>query len=194
MAIADRRQRERTAQRDLITRSARAIAESEGWDAVTTRRLSAEIEYSQPVIYRHFASIDHLVEAVALEGFEELAAALGRARAAATPDDAVRSIADAYVQWAAVNPSLYDAMFTRATRVSFGAEDTPAPLAEGYAELRSAVAVQAGRGDVDTLTEVLWAGLHGLVTLQRGQRLRPDHQPDRVAALVGAITDATPVL
>jgi hypothetical protein len=26
----------------------------EGWDAVTTRRLSTEIEYSQPVLYKHF--------------------------------------------------------------------------------------------------------------------------------------------
>ena len=83
MAIADRQLRERAAQRRLITSTARTLAEREGWDAVTTRRLSAEIEYSQPVIYKHFASLDRIVEAVAVEGFGELGAALATARRAA---------------------------------------------------------------------------------------------------------------
>jgi AcrR family transcriptional regulator len=49
MAIEDRRERERAARRRLIVTTARMLAEAEGWDAVTTRRLSTEIEYSQPV-------------------------------------------------------------------------------------------------------------------------------------------------
>ena len=32
----------------------------------------------------------------------------------------------------------------------------------------------AGTRDADTLTEVVWAALHGLVTLDRSGRLRPD--------------------
>ena len=64
VAVADRRTRERAARRQLITSTARAIAEREGWDAITTRRLAAEIEYSQPVIYKHFASKQALFVAV----------------------------------------------------------------------------------------------------------------------------------
>jgi hypothetical protein len=37
-------------QRPLIITTARKLAEAEGWDAVTTRRLSSQIEYSQPVL------------------------------------------------------------------------------------------------------------------------------------------------
>ena len=73
MGVADRRLRERAARRRLITATARTLAEREGWDAVTTRRLSTEIEYSQPVLYKHFASMEDIIEAVALEGFAELA-------------------------------------------------------------------------------------------------------------------------
>ena len=80
MAIAERRLRDRAARRQLIVATARALAEGEGWDAVTTRRLSTEIEYSQPVLYKHFASMEDIVEAVALEGFSELAEALRTAR------------------------------------------------------------------------------------------------------------------
>jgi AcrR family transcriptional regulator len=183
MAIEDRR-RERAARRKLITATARTLAEREGWDAVTTRRLSAEIEYSQPVIYKHFLSLDDLVEAVALEGFEELADAIGHARRAAAPEDAVTEVARAYSAWAEHNPALYDAMFTRTTRLHFGAADVPMPLADGYAELRAATTTIAGERDVDTLTEVLWAALHGLVTLGRNARLRPNYHRDRIDLLI----------
>src|SRR6201997_1645278 len=83
MAIEDRRARDRAARRQLIAETARKLAEHEGWDAVTTRRLSTEIEYSQPVLYKHFASMEEIVEAVALEGFSELAETLGAARRSA---------------------------------------------------------------------------------------------------------------
>src|SRR6476660_5282402 len=129
MAIADRRLRDRTARRRLITSTARTLAEREGWDAVTTRRLSTEIEYSQPVLYKHFASMEDIVEAVALEGFGELAESLSTAReGAGAPEEALRRVAHAYSSFAAENPALYDAMFTRATRLRFGADDTPVQL------------------------------------------------------------------
>ena len=184
MAIEDRRLRDREARRRLITATARGLAEREGWDAVTTRRLSTEIEYSQPVIYRHFASMEDLVEAIALEGFGELAEALGESRRHAAAEEAVGAVARAYSTYATENPALYDAMFTRATRLRFAAEDTPAPLSAAYAELRAAVATIAGDRDVDTLTEVLWAALHGLTTLSRNDRLRPGHDADRLDLLV----------
>ena len=40
--------------------TARQLDEAEGRDAVTTRRLSAETEYRQPVLYAHFANMDQL--------------------------------------------------------------------------------------------------------------------------------------
>jgi AcrR family transcriptional regulator len=184
MGIEDRRQRERTARRQLITGTARALAESEGWDAVTTRRLSTEIEYSQPVLYKHFGSMDDIVEAVALEGFGELAATLRAARRGSAAPDEIGRVAAAYSGFAAKNPALYDAMFSRPTRLHFAAEDTPAPLHEAFSELRGAVAAIATGRDAETLTEVLWAALHGLALLSRNDRLRPGHDADRVAALV----------
>jgi hypothetical protein len=42
----------------------------------------------------------------------------------------------------------------------------------------------AGERDVDTLAEVFWAALHGLVTLDRTGRLRPDYRSERVDLLV----------
>ncbi|MFF5291032.1 TetR/AcrR family transcriptional regulator [Paractinoplanes globisporus] len=185
MTIEERRLRERAAQRGLITATARALAERDGWDAVTTRRLSTEIEYSQPVLYKHFASMEDIVEAVALEGFGELTEALGTARrGVGAPEEALGRVAHAFSAFAASNPALYDAMFTRATRLRFGADNTPAPLSAAFGELREAVATVANGRDVDTLTEVLWAALHGLTTLGRSDRLRPGQDAARIELLV----------
>ena len=45
--------------------------------------------------------------------------------------------------------------------------------------------------DVDTLTEVLWAALHGLTTLGRDDRLRPSHDTERMELLVAQFYDAS---
>ncbi|MCV7444432.1 TetR/AcrR family transcriptional regulator [Mycobacterium paraense] len=185
MAIEDRRERERAARRQLIVGTARKLAEAEGWDAVTTRRLSTEIEYSQPVLYKHFAGMEQIADAVALDGFAELAEVI---RAAHSDTDAgadtLTRVAKAYLDFARDNPAVYDAMFTRTTGLQFAADDTPPQLIEAFAALHQAVGMVTRDEDADTLTEVFWAALHGLVTLGRTGRLRPEYESDRLQLLV----------
>jgi AcrR family transcriptional regulator len=185
MATEDRRARERAARRQLIVDTARQVAEAEGWDAVTTRRLSTEIEYSQPVLYKHFSGMDQVAAAVAIDGFAELARLLHTARnEAKTPSDAMTRIARAYLDFARDNPAVYDAMFTGRTTLRFAEPDTPPELVAAFDELRQAVSAIANDADADTLTEVFWAALHGLTSLGRGGRLRPDYDSERVDALI----------
>ena len=61
----------------------------------------------------------------------------------------------------------------------------------GLAELREAVATVAGLRDIDTLTDVLWAGLHGLTTLGRRKRVRPGRNTERIELLVAQFHDAS---
>jgi AcrR family transcriptional regulator len=189
MTIEERRARDRAARRRLIVTTARRLAEVDGWDAVTTRRLSTEIEFSQPVLYKHFSGMDAIAEAVAIDGFSELSDALHRARAqAAKPEEEFRRVAHAYIDFARENPALYDAMFTRVTTLHFAAEDTPPQLSAAFAGLRSAVQAITDQTDVDTTTEVVWAALHGLATLSRSGRLRPEHEFERIELLADHFT------
>ncbi|MGP3533179.1 TetR/AcrR family transcriptional regulator [Microbacterium sp. RD1] len=191
MSGEERVQRERAARRAMIVSAARDLAEKEGWDAVTTRRLSTEIEYSQPVLYKHFASMEDIVAAVALEGFAHLAETLARARTdAVDPLTALRRVAHSFRRFAVDNPALYDAMFARSSQLTFAQESTATPMVHAFAELRTAVADALGHDDVDTLTEVLWAALHGLATLGRGGRLRPGLDDQRVDLLVDQFVSA----
>src|SRR5262245_17733200 len=112
LGIAERKGRERAEREDRIVAAARVIAEHEGWDAVTIRRLAKEIEYSQPVLYSHFENRDAIVAAVAVEGFKELTAVLREAAGEATGRrDILRNVSSAYFAFALSRPALYEAMF-----------------------------------------------------------------------------------
>ncbi|MGW5387600.1 TetR/AcrR family transcriptional regulator [Nocardia sp. NPDC003963] len=183
MTVQTRRERERAERHRLIIDTARELAESEGWDAVTVRRLADRIEYSQPVLYSHFAGKQAIVTAVAEDGCAELAAALRESRAAtATESDALAAVARAYSEFATERPAVYDAIFAMSTDLQFG-PGAPQALRDAFAELVAVLGPFAGDEDVETFTETGWAALHGLVTLERDGRLRPGHRDDRLAIL-----------
>lgn len=69
---ASGKQRRFLARRRQILDTALQIAEEEGWQAVTTRRLAEAIDYSQPVVYQHFKNRDELIRTIAIEGFVTL--------------------------------------------------------------------------------------------------------------------------
>jgi hypothetical protein len=49
----------------------------------------------------------------------------------------------------------------------------------------------AGARDPDTLAEVVWAALHGLITLDRSGRLRPEFRDARIDILVSEVCART---
>lgn len=51
--------------RDRIVEAAGALVDSEGLDAVSTRRLAAELGVSGPSLYNHFRNKDEILDAVA---------------------------------------------------------------------------------------------------------------------------------
>ncbi|MEY9943097.1 TetR/AcrR family transcriptional regulator [Kitasatospora sp. GAS1066B] len=186
MSVQERKERERAGRERLIVAVARELAEQQGWDAVTTRRLAERIEYSQPVLYSHFRGKREIIGAVALEGAAEMAAALrAAARAEDGPHKRVAALARAYLDFAERNPAVYDAMFQLDGGLAFAREDTPEPLKDGFAALLESLGEVAGDGVHPGLfTEVFWASLHGLATLTRAGRLPPQDTEARVELLV----------
>lgn len=185
MTIQARRERERAERERLIVTAARELAEAEGWDAVTTRRLAAEIGYSQPVLYSHFKGKSAITAAVVVQGCADLAAELTSARAGAQGvRESLAAVAETYMSFARRRPALYDAMCTHLVDLPFATEEAPEPLRAAFGELFAAVQPLAAEGDdPGLLTETFWAGLHGLATLMRSGRL-PEHAHERRLALL----------
>jgi AcrR family transcriptional regulator len=164
--------------RRQVTVAALALGESEGWGAVTMRRLAAELGVTQPVLYSAFpAGRQALLDAVAVRGFDGLAEALEAVES--EPLARMR----AYLDFAAARPHLYDAMFSMPSGLEFGTGRGPAALGRAFAALRDAFP------EPDAVrTEVAWAALHGLAALQTSGRLPPAGALDRLAFAHRALT------
>jgi AcrR family transcriptional regulator len=164
--------------RDQVIRAARDLAEAGGWAAVTMRRLAAELGVTQPVLYSAFASRQALIDAVALNGFDDLAAALEAADA--SPMDRMR----AYLDFAAAHPRLYEAMFLLPSGLAFAVDHTPEPLQRAFRGIRDALPDADG-----TRAEVAWSTWHGLATLQASGRLRASAAQARLDLVNGMLTE-----
>jgi AcrR family transcriptional regulator len=164
--------------RDQVVRTARDVAESDGWAAVTMRRLAAELGVTQPVLYSAFAGRQALVDAVALQGFDDIAAALEAVEVAPLPR------MRAYLDFAATHPRVYEAMFSLPSGLPFAADDTPEPLRRAFAAVHDAFPDADG-----TRAEVAWSVLHGLATLQAGGRLRAGEARARLDLAHRMLTD-----
>ena len=186
MSVKERKERERAQRERLIVATARELAEEQGWDAVTTRRLAERIEYSQPVLYSHFRGKREIIGAVARQGAAEMAVAVRTATAVAEgTHERVAALARAYLDFADRNPAVYDALFHLDGGLAFAQEDTPDELKDAFAALLETLAEVAGDGVHPGLfTETFWASLHGLATLTRARRLPPEDTERRIELLV----------
>jgi AcrR family transcriptional regulator len=188
VTATERRERQRAERRRLIITAARELAEAEGWETVTTRRLADKVEYSQPVLYGHFANMEAIRDAVAIEGIGEMAELLREARLAAPEHEAIRAVCTAYLEFAAAHPAAYQAMFSLPTNVKWASAETPAPLRAAFNEIVSAFGPVNDRNAA--LAELVWGSLHGMAVLLRSGRIPQSAQEQRLDLLVALFANA----
>jgi AcrR family transcriptional regulator len=155
----------------LLEAAARLLSE-QGRDAVTARRLAAEIGTSTMAVYTHFGSMDELVLRLWREGFARFGAALARAPTTADPIADWAAQGWAYRRFALENRHLYRIMFGDGI-VGFRAED-PGDQAAALATFEALLgrlqrAADAGRLVIDDLElagQVVWSTVHGHMTIE----------------------------
>src|SRR4051794_32343862 len=111
MGSADRRLRERQALREQILDAARALFATEGYEAVTMRRIAERIEYSPTAIYLHFADKEALVRELCAHDFAVFAAQFAKLARVADPLERLRKSGHAYVDFAVRHPHHYRLLF-----------------------------------------------------------------------------------
>lgn len=158
------------------------LAEQEGWEAVTTRRLAEAIDYSQPVIYQHFVNRDELIRTLILEGFAALTERLEQVKGGSDAS-LLEAACRTYVAFAEEHPRLYEAMFTRVTTLEFAQDDSPAELKAAFAALVALVERAAPAAEPLAAAELFWACCHGLVTLHSAQRIPSERFDQHIRAL-----------
>jgi AcrR family transcriptional regulator len=169
---AQQRQQTRTA----ILDAARELFVELGVEAVTMREIAKKIGYSATAIYLHFKDKEALIRELCDTDFLTLAQELQAIGQIADPIERLRLLGLGYVQFAVTHPNHYRLMFMT-PHISFDPDNSSIeagnPEQDAYARLRSMVSeahaagrFRAGLNHPDLIAQTLWAGLHGVCSLE----------------------------
>ena len=174
-----------------IIEAARELFTGSSDEALTLRGVAQRIEYSATTIYLYFPNKELLVRALCAADFADFSRRLLQAERLADPLDRLRAVALGYVDFGLQYPNQYRAMFiTRAaSRASAADEAVPSNREveekegrerDAYDFLNSAVFKALAAGvfrpeyrDIALMTQTLWNGLHGVVSLHQVRANHP---------------------
>jgi AcrR family transcriptional regulator len=142
--------------------AARELLDANGPGAVSLREAARRVGVSATATYRHFSDKDHLLAAVAAEGYREFADTLR-----AADYTALSGMGAAYIEFALAHPGLFRLMFgpllrerERYPELGAAADDAFAALLEGA---RSFVGQR--NEDAESVAYAAWSFAHGLARL-----------------------------
>jgi AcrR family transcriptional regulator len=167
---------ERQQLRTLIIDAARELFVSRGVEAVTMREIAKRIGYSATSIYLHFADKEAVLRAICDTDFLALANALKRIFQIVDPVERMQALGHGYAEFALSHPNHYRLMFM-AERTPFDPEQSSlqqnSAEQDAYFQLKTVVhdVYAAGRfradlQDVDLIAQTIWAGIHGVCSLE----------------------------
>lgn len=183
---------------EILAAAEELLARSGSEDAVSIRAVADAVGVTAPSIYRHFPDKAHLIFEVCSRRFEELDRHVVDPILAADldPVEALVELGRAYVRFGLAHPEHYRVMFMA------NADHSPELYAEadvvdggslGRIILLLQRAIDAGRirpdaGDAVVLTYVIWAALHGVVSLAIGRPHLPGPTAEEQAeAMIDAV-------
>jgi AcrR family transcriptional regulator len=208
MGTKERREREKDQVRAAILDAARELFVAYGYEGVSMRAIAEKIEYSPTVIYNYFKDKDALISELCQSDFGRLADHLHEAARIADPAHRLCQCGREYVRFALSHPNHYRLMFMTPypqrpgdpVREQAKAEIKGNPETDAYAFLLALVQQVADAGslrgpnpNVQLVAQTLWAGLHGVISLQialGADKDRTDWAPveTRTDAMLDALT------
>jgi AcrR family transcriptional regulator len=159
-----------------IAECALRILEAEGPDAVSMRRVAAEVGITPMAIYYHFPGRQQLLRTVVDREFGQMPQVIGATRPARSFTTQMTHIMDAYMDYALARPRIFDYVFSnprpgaRLFPDDFRARRSPTlnPVADTVAHWMKKGDLR--RDDVWEIAMELWAHVHGYLMLYRGGR------------------------
>ena len=181
MGSKERRERERDLIRVRIMDAARELFAAEGYEGVSMRAIAEKIEYSPTVIYQYYRDKEALIRELCYADFAKLVEELAETQQIADPRERILACGMAYARFGINYPNHYRLMFMMG---HYPIEHDEAEMAEikgnpdsdAYALLLSQIQAAAAAGllrdpqaDPQLVAQTVWAGMHGVVSLQIAQ-------------------------
>lgn len=177
--VSLRRSPARPSARQAVLAATEALLLEGGVEAVSIRRVSARCGYTAPTIYHHFGDKNGLVDAVLERRFGEALAVMRAIPRGDDPAAYLREMARSFLRFAIANGDHYR-LLTMPRMESVPSAET----ARGMVKQALTDLLQQGTLATPHLEEafqVLWAMLHGLISLHL---LQGDHAlPDELVEL-----------
>lgn len=175
MGVTERRAREREEMRDKILDAARNLFATEGYDAVTLRKVADCIEYCPATIYKYFSDKDEMVRALCEEDIAAMMATFRPSMAMLAPLERLASFGRAFIDMGLERPNHFRLMFMTpllSSDDSMRVEKHANPDTDSYGLFCSVVQACIDEGqfreelsDAEFVAQTLWAGLHGVISL-----------------------------
>jgi len=162
---------------DRILAAARELLECHGSAAVAMRPVAERVGVTPMAIYRHYADRTSLLNAIANEGFRELAARVERLQLRGSVEQRLMQIGEVFLDSALKSPHLYELMFLAPRE---GARQYPRDFVAGRSPTFNPTvrvleeAMRAGQLRRDDAVEIAFemsAISHGLIVLYLGGRV-----------------------
>jgi AcrR family transcriptional regulator len=160
---------------DLLAGAQRILERTGSEDDVSLRAVAREVGVSAPSIYAHFADGEAIVDALVQQTFEQLSAMLRQARDDSPADERLFAVCLTYIRFGVQKPERYLTLFERRRRLARTrklSDDGNGFMypngAEAFGILVEAIAEsrRGAGGSAEEDAALLWASLHGYVTLR----------------------------
>lgn len=174
MGLKERREREKENLRQEILDAASEMFATEGYANVSMRKIADQIEYSPTTIYLYFKDKNDLLNQICEDTFGKLYAVVSNIQDESTTAlECLQQGIRAYIEFGLAHPHHYEVTFITPIMDYLGEEIHPFEGSMGertFGFLRSQVALCVAeeslkKGDVDAMSQTVWAAMHGLTSL-----------------------------
>jgi AcrR family transcriptional regulator len=199
MGVKERRKREKENLRQEILDAAREMFAADGFKSVSMRKIAEKIEYSPTTIYLYFKDKVDLLNQICEETFANLSAEIAAVKSA--DEDALENMRNGlrrYVEFGLRHPKHYEVTFMTPIMGYLGQDAHPFEGSMGqraFEYLRSEVSacMSAGKiktGDVDLVSQTIWATIHGITSLLIAHTDFPFVDTDKlIDSVIGTMLD-----
>lgn len=173
MKTNERREQNKIALQRSISSAARSIIQTDGWEALTIRKVADAIGYTAPTIYEFFEDKNALLYEVMEIGFGEWLDEIRKAtKSKKSGKDFINAIAKATWRLAFERKELYLLMHSL-PEIPFGTERAPKNARAIYQHIFDGLQrYDVTFHDPESAVEMIWATMHGWISLTLMGRIK----------------------
>lgn len=148
----------------------------DGYERFSLRTLAKALGCSHATPYRYFENKEEIFACARAEGFRQFAEALrGGLDADADPETQLRGLARAYLEFSTTQAAAFTVIFRMGQPDDHRYPFVNEAASQAWQVVLDTVALAIRRGvlagNINTVAHTLWAGIHGVATLELARKL-----------------------